>query len=393
MPTTPALARRSFACSPRRSDFPAWILLDGRAHIGRHDVDETTTAETVASAGRPIKVSLVAVDPPGVSRCVVHCADLSTTTPNSRQPVLVTGAGGRFLLLRVPFPERLITDVFVYRACPTTPALHLVPRPYPLGLRFDHVGVLPCGNGDDDGFNNHCLVVVPELRIEDIGPASYYDLHVFSTETQSWSTIAARVVGSVGGCELLIQFHLTKVLAVGGGGVLAWIDLRHGIPLCDVLAEDPEMRLLVEMESHLHVTLNDSGRGATTTTRGGTWTATVFERTVCSDKWEKRCAVNSTDLAPAADSISLPDVIWSYEENKMKRVVCRDPVLGVCGQNVVYMICRLDARDSKGWVLPVDTERKELGKAMAFSAERYSFDHTYIQLDFSKYLGKATGNQ
>ncbi|TVU34618.1 hypothetical protein EJB05_16457, partial [Eragrostis curvula] len=231
-----------------------------------------------------------------------------------------------------------------------------------------------------------------------------------------------RVVDGVGGGEQLVRFDVTQVLAVGGG-VLAWIDLRDGILLCDVLAEHFEMRLvrlpplmpgneasfgvgvgfdgtaspclrpirdvifcangsivkLVEMERHHHVTPNDdSGGGARTSTRDFTWTATVFERTVCSDKWEKRCTVNSVDLAPAADSISLPDEIWSYEENKMNRVVCRDPMLGVYGENVVYMICRLDARDSKGWVLPVDTERRELGKAMAFSAE----SSKYIEILF-----------
>jgi hypothetical protein len=35
----------------------------------------------------------------------------------------------------------------------------------------------------------------------------------------------------------------TKVFSIGGGS-LAWIDLRHGIMMCNVLDEEPELRLI-----------------------------------------------------------------------------------------------------------------------------------------------------
>ncbi|KAK3162922.1 hypothetical protein QOZ80_1BG0095380 [Eleusine coracana subsp. coracana] len=398
--------------SPERPDSPAWIILDTKARTGRRD--DGTTARTVTSTGSTIAVSLMAVDPPGVSHCVVHCPELITAGANlmMRNPPIVSGAGGRFLLLSVRFPHR---DVFIYKIG-ATPSLHLVPRPYPRNLGFDHVGVLPCHNNDDaiTSCGEHCLVVVLENLLNS------GELHVFSTETQSWTTKVARVHGG----RDWVWYQQTKVLDVGGG-VLAWVDLRHGVLLCNVLAEDPVIRLiklpplmpinndiyglrsdgiipplqgirdatccangmirLIELEyPGLN---NDNGIGETGTIDHclRRWRVTIFERMVYADRWEKRRAVDSTDLFPAADSC-LPDEIWNYEESRLKCDVCMDPMLSAYQEDVVYMTCKLDARDTRGWVLPVDTGARKLEKAMPFSDQRLYFNHNYMQLDFNKYL-------
>ncbi|GJN19739.1 hypothetical protein PR202_gb07045 [Eleusine coracana subsp. coracana] len=176
------------AASPG-SDFPAWVLLDTRGSPGRHL--NATTAGAVTSTGHPIEVSFQLVDPPSLSRCFFHYAGSTPTSGSSRYTAAacVTGADGAFLLVRFSFPDPrgghwMHNDVFVYRAGPGAPSLDLLPQPYPIQLHKDHVAVSSC-DGDD-----HCLVVVPRPRFD---PWMVYDLHVFSTRTNSWSTKVARV--------------------------------------------------------------------------------------------------------------------------------------------------------------------------------------------------------
>ncbi|OEL26693.1 hypothetical protein BAE44_0012288 [Dichanthelium oligosanthes] len=86
-----------------------------------------------------------------------------------------------------------------------------------------------------------CLVVVPQRQLHDPDRVGY-NLHVFSTQTASWSTKAARLAPDMAAYPLLFhgKFHPTKVLAAvdGGGDSLAWVDIRRGILLCNSVTED-----------------------------------------------------------------------------------------------------------------------------------------------------------
>ncbi|TVT97541.1 hypothetical protein EJB05_57204, partial [Eragrostis curvula] len=118
------------ASTARCADFPDWVILYTRASVSHHNAN-ATTARSVTSSGHPISVTFELVDPPGLSRCVVDCPDL--TPGDTRSPPCVTGADGAFLLIRVMFPKcRSPTDVFLYGAGPgAAPSLRLLPRPYP----------------------------------------------------------------------------------------------------------------------------------------------------------------------------------------------------------------------------------------------------------------------
>ncbi|KAF8705695.1 hypothetical protein HU200_030890 [Digitaria exilis] len=215
--------------------FPDCVILDPFAHLA--PLKNATTASAKTSALFHIEVSFEVVDPPGLSRCFVNCSGLDAD--DLSVPAVVTGADGAFLLIRVAFPRRddreMHTDVFIYKAGPGKPLLHLLPRPYPAGLYSDHVGVLSCGDG-------HCLVVIPERRFDGGGPMRY-DLQVFSSETKLWTTRIARVSSDLEGYHgLLLQHEPSKVFSVGDS--LAWADTYLGVLLCDVLAKDPEMRLI-----------------------------------------------------------------------------------------------------------------------------------------------------
>lgn len=110
---------------------------------------------------------------------------------------MVIGADGAFLLIRVHFVERdgerVFPDVFIYRADPRAPSLHLVPRPYPLVLNYKTaVGVLASG----DTGNQYCSVVIPERSV---GRMKRYSLEIFCTKNMSWSTKVTRLATDLSG--------------------------------------------------------------------------------------------------------------------------------------------------------------------------------------------------
>ncbi|TVU32231.1 hypothetical protein EJB05_23953, partial [Eragrostis curvula] len=237
------------AAASRCSDVPACVLLDT---VCRNEpcVNETT-ARAVTSAGWPLEVSFQLVEPTGLSRCLFHyAAPTSSESGDCRtSSARVTGADGAFVLICVRFPEPsgndwTETEFFVYKAGPGAPSLHLIPRPYTCHLNSNYVAVISCD--DDDGVpgGSHCLVVVPERNREAGSWMSYdYELQIFSTKTMLWSSKVARMAHDSEG-YIDSNFHPGKVFAVGGGAV-AWVDMRHGILLCDDMRrEDPEMRVI-----------------------------------------------------------------------------------------------------------------------------------------------------
>ena len=127
---------------------------------------------------------------------------------------MVIGADGAFLLIRVCFPvrdKRMFPDVFVYRADPRAPSLHLVPRPYPLLLHFKTaVGVLAASV---DTANQYCSVVIPERP----PGRMIYSLQVFCTKTMSWSTKVTRMATDLQwyGGGLGLHLHWRRLAGLG----------------------------------------------------------------------------------------------------------------------------------------------------------------------------------
>lgn len=407
-----ATATASVAAA-RRSEFPDWVLVGRLAHIGRRR-DDVATAVAETSDGHRIEVSFVPSDPPALTRCFVHCPDL-TAGDFVDEPPFIIAADGAFLLISVFFSRRRFDsiDYFVFRSGPGTPSLDLLPRPYPVAALSIHVGVLSCGG--------QYLVVDPEWRFHGDGRMSYY-LHIFSSKTKSWCSKAARLPCGMKGYRG--WFEPNKVLAIGGGS-MAWVDLRNGILLCDSVAkeEHPEVRLIqlpplmpindgpgLDFDGDLMPSL-DSIRDVTCSNGwfrsievgfphakqlNFQWTATMFKMMISSKEcqWEPYGTTNSVDISPA-DSC-LPDLlpeIWYPKYNKLtlSNVVSLYPTLDVCNDNMVYMVAKLKSTDPSGWVLSVNTANKKLEKISPFLEESFHFWRIFLQCDFSKHLSKAPG--
>ncbi|GJM91082.1 hypothetical protein PR202_ga07422 [Eleusine coracana subsp. coracana] len=399
------------AASPG-SDLPAWVLLNTRGCPDRHL--NATTAGAVTSAGHPIEVSFQLVDPPSLSRCFFHYAGPTSGSGRYTAAACVTGADGAFLLVRCSFPDPrggswMHNDVFVYRAGPGGPSLDLLPRPYPIQLHKDHVAVLSCDGGD------HCLVVMPRPRFD---PTMVYDMHVFSTRTNSWSTKVARVAH---GMKYVALLQPSRVFSLRGGGFMAWVDTTHGILLCNVLDADPEVRLielppllpsneeLFEMsplDPVREVTFSDGcfrfiemeypGMDDDNPHCQFRWTATMFKRTIddSSENWELCRTVDSAELSPADSCFAdLFPQIWDGEEKRLTldKVLSQFLTLDMYNEDVVYIKSKLNACDTNGWMLKVDTRNNKIERVPPFFAEMAYYVCTVQQCDFSKYITHGSG--
>ncbi|CAN6203690.1 unnamed protein product [Urochloa humidicola] len=400
---------------------PPWVLLDTPARTGRCEVNATTAASTT-SAGHPIVVSFSVAPPPALSRCSVHCPGLPAEA-FSEEP-RVTGADGALLLIRVSFADGrggMLADFFVYRAGPggEPPSLHLVPRPYPLCFDYDQVGAISCGTGGGE----HHLLVVPEPRFESALGRMDYDLHVFSTETMSWSTKVASVAVDMD-YNLLVSHEPSKVISVGGVW-LGWVDLRRGVLLCNVADDHPEMRL-IQLPPLLPTNKADFEEGfdgvmpplrhlRDVTCRDGLmrfieveypeldddssvtqlrWKATMFTREICgAEKWDWCCAVDSADLAPA-DSCCLSDLfpeIWDGKKLTLGRVISSSPTLDMYGDSVFYMMSKMSADDLNGWVLVVNASNQTLEHVVPMDSEMFDFEPTYQHVPSPSTSAKTPG--
>ncbi|KAM0896067.1 hypothetical protein ACQ4PT_023439 [Festuca glaucescens] len=143
---------------------------------------------------------------------------------------LVVGADGPFVLLRARF---YATSRHEYSA---PPSLDRIPSPDGLDdlSGVGEWGIL--GHGGDGG---HYLLAAlrdaPSSKSDDghsllAALRDGYQLRIYSSETKSWST---RTLHNP--CPGLDRVIADKVITLGQEGLLAWVDLSHGLLVCDLL--------------------------------------------------------------------------------------------------------------------------------------------------------------
>ncbi|KAL6627202.1 hypothetical protein ACP70R_030928 [Stipagrostis hirtigluma subsp. patula] len=259
-------------------------------------------------------------------------------------------------------------EYFVYKAGPGRPSLRLVPGPCPM-VRFPkQVGVLPCG-----GAGEHYSVAFPVTRSK---PRMVHEIHVFSSESESWSTKIARISDDPETTYHEVVLHDPSKAVAAGGSSLAWVDLWRGILLCeDVLDEDPELRLiqwplpppdedlidLYAAQSVRDATLIDgvitfvaSKYDAFSSSRychvDKRWKATVWKREMSSDNWEFSFKVDIANILStnSPPNSSLLQKLWDDELNKLdlNKVLSAAPTLSLNSEDVVYFMANLVSNEA-----------------------------------------------
>ncbi|KAM0854943.1 hypothetical protein ACQ4PT_050115 [Festuca glaucescens] len=149
----------------------------------------------------------------------------------------VVGADGPFLLLRASFYAAAgRREYFLYKAAAGDAPPSLDRIPYPGESRYrdgdDLRGVREFGILGH-GAGGHYLVAA--LRDAPSSSSDDYQLRIYSSERKSWST---RTLANP--CPGVDRVMPDKVVTLGQGGLLGWVDLSHGLLACDLLRlQDP----------------------------------------------------------------------------------------------------------------------------------------------------------
>ncbi|XP_047056914.1 uncharacterized protein LOC124663235 [Lolium rigidum] len=202
------------------------------------DSRNDTTATAKSQDGYTMAVSFWMENPPDLSLFSIHCTkpphDLSRNLNFSVTP-LVVGADGPFVLLRACFYATSMHEYFLYKAGSPPSLDRIILSPDELddlsGVR--EWGIL--GHGGDGHYLLAALRDAPSSE-SDAGHRLLaalrdgYQLRIYSSKTKSWST---RTLHNP--CPGLDRVIPDKVITLGQEGLLAWVDLSHGLLVCDLL--------------------------------------------------------------------------------------------------------------------------------------------------------------
>uniref|UniRef100_A0ACD5X946 Uncharacterized protein n=1 Tax=Avena sativa TaxID=4498 RepID=A0ACD5X946_AVESA len=186
-----------------------------------------TTATAKSKDGNTIAVSFWVAEPPQLSLFSIHCTKGTEKCFFSVMPRVV-GADGPFVLLRAAFASS--REFFLYKAG-SPPSLERIPSPHDGFGDFDDMrrvtkfGILGLEGG------HYLLATLHDAPSLDDG----YQLRIYSSKIKSWST---RTLHNP--CPGVDRVIPDKVITLGQGGLMGWVDLSHGLLVCDLLLlQDP----------------------------------------------------------------------------------------------------------------------------------------------------------
>jgi hypothetical protein len=419
--------------SAAASTYPACVLLDRNAYIA--DRENGTTARAISRTGHTVKVTFCLVDPPAVSHfCVAGLVEHLAEEPR------VVSSEKDLVLLCFCFTVGGCChgEYFIYKAGRGKPSLVPIPASPPETTNTLCVSLLPC---DDGEFILADLFVTTTL--------GQYDLTIFSSKTAKWTTRRLEVQFSleIRAVDLLIVPH--KVIALGGGSV-GWVDLWRGIIVCNLLEVEeepliyfiplpkPDFNLprmgnpkpvrdvicyndgvikLVEMEHYFRDEVRRSKRFKVTEDLDRAdrmydreilllrdeeylkepgeqimrvpdgWKVRTCYRHTSWDHWRKGHTVHVDDVL-AKPSVLLPQM-WDGKFGRwtLRNLTTAYPTLGLNGDDVVYLMSKVDYDDKNAWIVGVNIGNKTVEILEPYGAERVSsFKPDCLPCEFSEFL-------
>ncbi|KAJ1286245.1 hypothetical protein BS78_03G338500 [Paspalum vaginatum] len=406
---------------------PDCALLNVHAYPGQ--CRNATTASATTRNHKKIEVSLCPAPPPLPSKLYVHCPELRLTV----LPRVISAVEDLFLL-RVAvdcrpdassWPED--SDYFIYRAGgggTESPSLQRLARLHPF-FHDDDVGVL--GRGA-----NYTVAVL-------MGTGTpVYDLHILHSENPTeWIYHMVSVTEPPRRFPLLIPencgrllYHETStIISIGGeAGTMGWVDLWHGILLCDVLRDEPTLRG-VPMPIPLELVCCDNGQGtelgcpipfrgiafvklgcgdtphdclklvhlapkasllpAVDNETGSLnfqmhdWTIITYTNTAMTSSWNRKdwhrdCWLRASDFTvdtQVNSDLLQSGLLGSSSGQGLQNLLVSHPATAISsasasGKGVVYLMARKKYRHPELWALALDTRKKKLLGVAEFGTER-----------------------
>ncbi|XBJ19938.1 hypothetical protein VPH35_010846 [Triticum aestivum] len=391
----------------QRSGSPNWVLLHWSACIS--DLQNKTTVKSKTRDGQAIEVSFWLVEPPGVSYFSVHCPGLKEDDFVEEPYVICAEAALVLFCVTFNIPGDLTsTHHFVYRAGPGEPALHLLPDHNAPAYEAQQFGLLPCG-----GTNNEHYAVVFLRWNKTIGD-HMFDVHVFSSQTQAWSSKVALLSLSESENKFFCRHDTCKQITIGSS--LGWVDLLRGILVVHkVFDEYPVIKYIPFPESRpfsrdkeesdapqyfrdvaccnnmikfVHIESHDP-----CCTGNKDWKATTWNRKLSWGYWRQRFTVKVDDISVDQSYSALLPELWDSETGKLdlKKLNFYTPTLSMCDDDFLYVMSKVNDEDDKAWVITVDMKHEVVQAVAPFSAGDMDFLPMYCPCSFPKYLNMTPG--
>ncbi|KQK23307.1 uncharacterized protein LOC100834137 isoform X1 [Brachypodium distachyon] len=418
------------------------VQLDTKAYI-TDDRSNGTTATASTREAHVVKVSFWLANPPTVSHLCVHCPGLKVTDFVAEPAVVCSEKNIAILLISFSFPpsndpdELGFSDFFVYRAHSEHPSLDRLPSPHLRFLYPQEVGLLPClGDGDDE-------FVLATLSSR-LNPREY-DLHMYVSKTGRWSTKLVLLESPPANSrDALLLFRTDKTITLEGGS-MAWVNLWRGALLCNVFDENPVVRYIrfprpangnkanskekcaqlyrdvtytnnllkfIEVEPYKRPDIcqglvqpdinvfsdedyeDDLDTTATRTWYG--WKASIWSRKASSTSWYRGFTVDVDEIVISDPTHSdlLPELTVGYPgKSTLQNRVTSSPILRIQGDDVVYLMSKVNFEDEETWVIGVDIKTKNLRGVASFSTDRSVYSSpAYLPCSLSGYLDMTSNS-
>ncbi|RCV34439.1 hypothetical protein SETIT_7G159700v2 [Setaria italica] len=318
--THPSLHPPPHGYPPNEASPTSWILLDLRAYIA--DRENATSAWSKTSDGKAIRVTSCTAPPPLVSYICVRCPDDEIFA----EPT-VEASGGDLVLLCVSLrgsPHHGV-DYFVYKATGGKgPSLRLLQDPNPcLSDRYNialltHRDVGKRGNlgshaEGDDHYYIAALNRDKGSRLQD------FRLWIFKSQDEMWTSRPFSLES--------IYCHITcKVIALGKGGLLGFVDAWRGIVVCDVLGRRPARFLPMPLE----LIRLDKFRDEPLLSRDIAFVTNHWE-----EDWETNYMIQRHEILVDNNTVNAHENEGTHQQT-LRKLYMAHPILSLSDNHVVY---------------------------------------------------------
>lgn len=254
-----------------------------------------------------------------------------------------------------------------------------------------------------------------------------FDVHVFSSQTKAWSKKVVLLAISESDKRYFCWHDTTKQITIGSS--LGWVDLLHGILLlrspfnehpaieyipfpvsrqpCSQLSDHEEeggsdapqyfrdvaccndLIKLVDVEYH------DRSSCRPCCGRDKSWEATIWNRKLSSGDWRRGFTVDVAVISLDQSYSALLPELWDDETEKLhlKKLIFYTPTLGICDDDLLYVMSKVNDEDDKAWVITVDMKHAVVQAVAPFSAGDIDILPMYCPCSFPKYLNMTPGDR
>ncbi|KAK3129400.1 hypothetical protein QOZ80_6BG0478930 [Eleusine coracana subsp. coracana] len=233
-----------------------WVLVELDAYVAKRE--NATTAYATTRNGKQIQVTFCLRRPPLVSYLCVHSPDAEIPV----EPTILATQDDIVLLRIIVGSEKDVLkeiDYYIYKADDGAgkPSLKHLKRPS-RNFSAANIGILPYWHQPEDSQiggilkrhhlpdSNKDYILAGFLQSALEEPSDWFTLFLYDSKAQDWRTYKVTLDQQQqqqwGGDDF---YHKNcKVMAIGDGTTMAFVDLWRGILLCNLHQ--------VEKEAHLH---------------------------------------------------------------------------------------------------------------------------------------------